>query len=176
VHSSLEAAIEASKQANVPAAEIARIIHSGPAKTSITYETRVPADMVEAIHSLPYFLATGVADRAFDWSHITIQKMQRPEIARLMGLVEYEPVPAGMRYEWNWGGTVTLVTRAGARYTSTVDAPRGSAPRGIEWADVDAKYHALIGGSGLSTAKQARVLEAVHDFRSVSTVLPSLHR
>ena len=64
LHSSLEAAIEASKQANVPAGEIARIIHSGPAKTSITYEPRVPTDMVEAIHSLPYFLATGVADRA----------------------------------------------------------------------------------------------------------------
>jgi 2-methylcitrate dehydratase PrpD len=176
LHSSLEAAIEASKQANVPAAEIARIIHSGPAKTSITYETRVPADMVEAIHSLPYFLATGVADRGFDWSHITVQKMQRPEIARLMGLVEYEPVPAGMRYAWNWGGSVTLITNAGGRYTSTVDAPRGSAPRGIEWADVDAKYRALIGDSGLPAPTQARLLEMLHDFTSVSGLLPLLHR
>ena len=176
LHSSLEAAIEASKQANVPAAEIARIIHSGPAKTSITYETRVPADMVEAIHSLPYFLATGVADRAFDWSHITVQKMQRPEIARLMGLVEYEPVPAGMRYAWNWGGSVTLATNAGGRFTSTVDAPRGSAPRGIEWADVDAKYRALIGDSGLPAPTQARLLEMLHDFTSVSGLLPLLHR
>ena len=176
LHSSLEAAIEASKQANLPAGEIARIIHSGPAKTSITYEPRVPADMVEAIHSLPYFLATGIADRTFDWSHITAQKMHRPEIARLVGLVEYEPVPAGMRYDWNWGGTVTLVTNAGARYTKTIDAPRGSAPRGIEWADVDAKYRALIGDSGLSAPKQARLSELLHDFSSVSALLQLLHR
>jgi 2-methylcitrate dehydratase PrpD len=133
--------------------------------------------MVEAIHSLPYFLATGAADRAFDWSHISVEKMRRPEIARLVGLVEYEPVPAGTRrYEWNWGGTVTLVTMAGARYTSTVDAPRGSGPRGIEWADVDAKYRALIGESGLTPAKQERLLELVHDFSSVSALVPLLHR
>jgi 2-methylcitrate dehydratase PrpD len=176
LHPSLEAAIEASKQASVPAAEIARIIHSGPPKTSITYEPRVPTDMVEAIHSLPYFLATGVADRAFDWSHITVEKMRRPEIARLVGLVEYAPVPDGTHYDWNWGGTVTLVTTTGRRYTSTVDAPRGSGPRGIEWADVDAKYRALIGESGLAVPKQARLLESIHDFSSVSVLLQSVRR
>jgi 2-methylcitrate dehydratase PrpD len=176
LHSSLDAAIQASKQANVPTGEIAKIIHSGPAKTSITYEPKMPADMVEAIHSLPYFLATGVADRTFDWSHITVQKMQRPEVARLVGLVEYEPVPAGTRYDWNWGGTVTLVTRSGNRYTSTVDAPRGSGPRGIEWSDVDTKYRALIGDSGLTAAQQARLLESVHAFSSVSALLPLLRR
>jgi len=176
LHSSLEAAITASTQANVPAGDISKIIHSGPMKTSITYEPRVPADMVEAIHSLPYFLATGVADRTFDWSHITPQKMRRPEIARLVALVEYEAVPEGMRYEWNWGGTVTLVTRSGARYTSTVDAPRGSGPRGIEWADVDAKYRALIGDSGLPVATQTRIRELIHDFSSVSPLVAALRR
>lgn len=140
LHSSLEAAIEASKQTND---EVVRIIHSGPPKTSITYEPRVPQDMVEAIHSLPYFLASGVADRTFDWSHITLEKMRRPEIARLIALVEYEPVDR--HYDWNWGGTVTLVTKSGTRHTHTVDAPRGSGPRGIEWADVDAKCRALMG-------------------------------
>jgi 2-methylcitrate dehydratase PrpD len=176
LHPSLEAAIEASKHANVPSTEIARIVHSGPPKTSITYEPAVPANMVEAIHSLPYFLATGVADRTFDWSHVTVEKMRRPEIARLVRLVEYEPVPAGTRYDWNWGGTVTLVTRTGARYTSTVDAPRGSGPRGIEWADVDAKYHALIGESGLPAAKQQGLLDAIHDFRNPSAVVSLLRR
>jgi len=176
LHPSLEAAIEASTQANVPSTEIAKIVHSGPPKTSITYEPAVPENMVEAIHSLPYFLATGVADRAFDWSHVTVEKMRRPEIARLVRLVEYEPVPAWTRYDWNWGGTVTLVTQTGARYTSMVDAPRGSGPRGIDWADVDAKYHALIGESGLPAAKQQGLLDAIHDFRSPSAVVSLLRR
>lgn len=176
LHSSLEAAIEASKQANVPVDQVARIVHSGPQKTSITYEPKVPADMVEAIHSLPYYLATGVADRAFDWSHITEPKMRRREIARLVGLVEYEPVAAGTRYDWNWGGTVTLVTTAGARITRTVDAPKGSGPRGIEWTDVDAKYRALIGESGLAAAKQARVLDGIHEFSNPGALLTLLRR
>jgi 2-methylcitrate dehydratase PrpD len=176
LHSSLEAAIQASTRANVPAGDIARIIHSGPVKTSITYQTAMPVDMVEAIHSLPYFLATGVADRGFDWSHLTPEKMHRPHVARLVGLTEYEPVPEATRYEWNWGGTVTVVTTRGARYTSTVDAPRGSAPRGIEWTDVDAKYHALIGESGLPAPKQTQLLELVHDFSSVSALQPLLRR
>jgi len=169
LHSSLDAAIQASKQANVPVADIARIIHSGPPKTSITYEPVVPKDMVEAIHSLPYFLATGVADRTFDWSHITLEKMRRPEIARLIALVEYEPVPASAHYDWNWGGTVTLVTKAGARFSSTVDAPRGSGPRGIEWADVDTKYRALIGDSGLPPSRQDRILSTVHGFEQAKS-------
>ena len=179
LHSSLDAAIQASKQANVPAIDIARIIHSGPPKTSITYEPVVPKDMVEAIHSLPYFLATGVADRTFDWSHITLEKMRRPEIARLIGVVEYEPVPASAHYDWNWGGTVTLVTKAGARFSSTVDAPRGSGPRGIEWADVDTKYRALIGDSGLPRSRQDRILSAVHGFeqaKSTSDLVRLLRR
>lgn len=176
LHSSLEAAIEASKQANVPVDQVARIVHSGPQKTSITYEPKVPVDMVEAIHSLPYYLATGVADRAFDWSHITDAKMRRPQIARLIGLVEYEPVPAGTRYEWNWGGTVTLVTTSGARVTKTVDAPKGSGPRGIEWTDVDAKYHALIGESGLSAAKQRPLLDSIHACRDIETVVRLFRR
>ena len=164
LHSSLDAAIQASKQANVSPAQIARIIHSGPPKTSITYEPVVPKDMVEAIHSLPYFLASGVADRDFDWSHITLEKMRRPEIARLVGLVEYEAVPPSAHYDWNWGGTVTLVTASGAKFSSTVDAPRGSGPRGIEWVDVDRKYRALIGDSGLAKARQDQILSLVHDF------------
>jgi 2-methylcitrate dehydratase PrpD len=174
LHSSLEAAIQASKQADVPAGEIARIIHSGPPKTSITYEPAMPKNMVEAIHSLPYFLATGVADRTFDWSHITIEKMRRPEIARLAGLVEYEAVPASAHYDWNWGGTVTLVTKSGARFSITVDAPRGSGPRGIEWAEVDAKYRALIGDSGLSESRREELLSRIHDFERGSNLADAI--
>jgi len=176
LHSSLDAAILASKEANVPSAEVARIIHSGPPKTSILYESRTPKDMIEAIHSLPYFLATGVADRTFDWSHITLEKMRRPEIARLVGLVEYEALPASAHYDWNWGGTVTLVTKSGARFSSTVDAPRGSGPRGIEWVDVDTKYRALIGESGLPVSRQTQILGLLHNFEQGQSVRDLVRR
>jgi 2-methylcitrate dehydratase PrpD len=108
-----------------------------------------------------------VADKDFSWVHITAEKIQRPVIARLIGLVEYDPAAPEIHYDWNWGGTVTIVTKSGARYTSTVDAPRGSGPRGIEWSDVDAKYRALIPDSGLPANRAEELLNMIHAFDQV---------
>jgi 2-methylcitrate dehydratase PrpD len=100
--------------------------------------------LIEAIHSLHYFLASAAADRDFSWVHATEAGIHNPVVARLIGLVEADPSPPAIRYEWGWGATVTLVTTSGARYTSTVDAPRASVPRGINWTDVDAEFRALM--------------------------------
>jgi 2-methylcitrate dehydratase PrpD len=87
-----------------------------------------------------------------------------------MGLVEPDPAPPTVHYDWSWGSTVTIVTNSGARFTSTVDAPRGSGPRGIEWSDVDAKYRALIPDSGLPSKRTEESVKAVHDFDQVKHV------
>jgi 2-methylcitrate dehydratase PrpD len=173
LHPSVEAAVNAARQADVPPEEVAKILLSGPQKGSITYSKRPPKDMIEAIHSLPYFVASAVADKDFSWVHITPEKIHRPVIARLIGLVEYDehdPAAAAVHYDWNWGGTVTIVTKSGARYTSTVDAPRGSGPRGIEWSDVDAKYRALLPDSGLPANRVEELLNMIHDFDQVKHV------
>jgi 2-methylcitrate dehydratase PrpD len=170
LHSSAEAAINAARQGNVQPEEVAKILVSGPSKTSVTYDTRPPKDMVEAIHSLAYFVATGVADRDFSWVHVTPEKIHNPVVARLIGLVEADPAPPSIHYDWNWGGTVTIVTKAGARYTSTVDAPKGSGPRGIEWSDVDTKYRALIPDSRLPAKRTEEILKTIHDFDQVKQV------
>ena len=170
LHSSMEAAANAAKQGNVRPEDVAKIILSGPPKTSITYVQRPPKDMVEAIHSLPYFAATAVADRDFSWIHVTPEKMHRPVIAQLISMVEYDQTPSAIHYDWNWGGTATIVTKSGARFTATVDAPRGSGPRGIEWSDVDTKYHALIPDSGLPAKRAGEILAQVHDFEAVKQV------
>jgi 2-methylcitrate dehydratase PrpD len=170
LHPSVEAAVNAARKANVPPEEVAKILLSGPQKGSITYSKQPPKDMIEAIHSLPYFVASAVADKDFSWVHATPEKIHRPVIARLIGLVEYDPAPAAVHYDWNWGGTVTIVTKSGARFTSTVDAPRGSGPRGIERSDVDAKYHALMPGSGLPSDRVEHLLNMIHDFDQVTHV------
>jgi hypothetical protein len=51
-----------------------------------------------------------------------------------------------------------------------VDVPRGSAPRGVEWADVDAKYRTLVPLSGLAPDKVEASLAVVHGFDTVKTV------
>ena len=170
LHPSVEAAVNAARQANVPPEDVSQILLSGPRKGSITYNKQPPKDMIEAIHSLPYFVASAVADKDFSWAHITPEKIHRPVVVRLIGLVESDPAPPTVHYDWNWGGTVTIVTKSGARYTSTVDAPRASGPRGIEWSDIDAKYRALMPDSGLPASRVEEILNMIHDFDQVKQI------
>ena len=165
----VEAAVNVVRQANVAPEEVARILVSGP-QVRVSAGSPAPKDMIEAIHSLAYFVASAVADRGFSWVHVTEAKIHRPVIAQLIGLVETDPAPPAVRYQWSWGATVTLVTKSGARFTSTVDAPRGSAPRGIEWADIDAKYRALMPESHLPMARSEEILKTIHEFERVKTV------
>ena len=84
--------------------------------------------------------------------------------------MRYPSAPPAVTYKWGWGGTVTIVTKSGARFTSTVDAPRGSAPRGIEWSDVDAKYRALMPDSKLPAKRIEESLSVIHGFEKVKNV------
>jgi 2-methylcitrate dehydratase PrpD len=111
-----------------------------------------------------------VADKDFSWIHVTPEKISSPVVARLIDIVEPDPAPSTVRYIWGWGGTVTVVTKSGARYTSTVDAPRGSGPRGIEWKDVDAKFRALMPDSGLAPKRIEQTLSVIRRFEELKTV------
>ena len=164
----VEAAVNAARKMNVPSEEVAKILVSGQNRT--VAGSRNPKDLVEAIHSLPYFLASAVADKDFSWIHATPAKIHSPIVARLMLLVDADPSPSSVRYDWGWGGTVTIVTKSGARFTSTVDAPKGSAPRGIDWSDVDAKYRALMPDSRLPAKRIEETLTVIHHFDQVKHV------
>jgi 2-methylcitrate dehydratase PrpD len=165
----VEAAVNAAREANVPPQQVARILVAGPNRTTIGGSRR-PKDLVEAIHSLPYFVASAVADKDFTWVHATEAKIFNPTVTQLMDLVEIDPMPPAVTYNWGWGGTVTIVTKSSARFTSTVDAPRGSAPRGIAWSDVDAKYRALMPDSKLSAQRIEESLRVIHSFEKVKNV------
>jgi 2-methylcitrate dehydratase PrpD len=160
-HPAVEAAVNAARQSNAPPEDVVKILVSGPQHRAIG-RGRPPKDLVEAIHSLHYFLASAVADKDFSWVHATPAKISNPAVARLIGIVESDPTPPPVHYEWSWGGTVTIVTKSGARFTSTVDAPRGSGPSGIEWSDVEAKYRALLPDSKLPAKRIEEILMTIH--------------
>ena len=161
--------MNAARQSNVAPDQVARILVSGQNRTDVGGSRR-PKDLVEAIHSLPYFVASAVADKEFTWVHATEAKIFNPVVTRLMQLVEVDPAPPAVKYNWSWGGSVTIVTTAGGRFTSTVDAPRGSGPRGIEWTDVDAKYRVLMPDSKLPAARSQEILGLVHGFERLKSV------
>ena len=48
-----------------------------------------------------------------------------------------------------------------------VDMPRGSNVGGVDWNDVDAKYHTLVPLCGLAVDKISASLEVVHNFEQV---------
>lgn len=166
LHCAVEAAINAAKAMPGPAEDVARILVAGP-QSELASSRRAPKNVVEAIHSLTYYLASAVADRNFTWSSADAKMIERPAVERLMTLVDKDPEPSQIHYEWPWSATVTLVDKSGARYASTVQAPRGSAPRGIEWDDIDAKYYALAPQSGLPSSRREQVLQQIHEFESV---------
>ncbi len=168
-HPAVEAAVNAARQSGVSSGEVAKILVSGPQIRAIG-RGRPPKDLIEAIHSLHYFIASAVADKDFSWVHATAEKIHNPEAARLIGLIESDPSPPAFHYDWSWGGSVTIVTKSGARYTSTVDAPRGSGPRGIEWSDVDGKYRALLPDSKLPAKRIEEIQNMIHGFDRLKKV------
>ena len=165
LHPAVEAAIDAARRSNAPAGDVARILVAGPQSELVGGGP--PKDTIQAIHSLTYYLASAVAEKDFTWRDAALERIQRPAVVRLMELVERDPSPSPVPFQWSWGATVTIVTRSGARFVSSVDAPKGSAPRGIEWTDIDAKFQALMPQSGLPTSRIEQALKLVHDFERV---------
>ena len=68
------------------------------------------------------------------------------------------------------GAVVTIKTKDGRSYTSTVYAPRGSGVRGIDWADVDKKFRILVGMTQLNPQKIEDSLNVIHELRDVQNV------
>jgi hypothetical protein len=58
----------------------------------------------------------------------------------------------------------------GRTYRSTVNAPIGSGPRGIQWSDVDHKYRTLMPESGLSQDRIEGALAAVKSLERAADV------
>lgn len=175
-HAAAEAAAEAARAGDVAPADVESIVVSGPRLIG----TRVfhPTDLIGMAHSLPYFVAAGIADRDFSWAHASPEKILDPTIGELQDKVRIdspaEQEPDLGRY---LGARVTIATRAGQRYTSTVKAPRGSGPRGIDWADVDTKYRTLTPMAKLKPEQIEASLRVIHGFdrvRAMSELLDLL--
>ena len=131
-----------------------------------------PRDLISAAHSVVYFVASAIADRGFGWEHATEAKMTDPVIAALQDKVVFDPNPAPLpdRFTHRHGGTVTITMNDGRTFTSTCTAPRGSGPRGVAWADVDAKYRRLVPRSGLSAQRLEASLHAIHHLDEATSV------
>lgn len=175
-HAIAEAAANAAILGNVDPREVETITISAAQMRDWRGKSH-PRDLIGAAHSVVYFVAAAVADRRFDWEHMTEQKMTDPLITNLQDKVHFDPDPAPLpdRFTHRHGGTVTIKTRSGDVFTNTCKAPRGSGPRGVEWADVDAKYRRLVALSGLASSAVDSSLEMIHGFEKQRTLARFSH-
>lgn len=171
-HAIAEAAIEAATAADLRPEQVRRVVISAPQLAVWHAQAVAPQDLVGAAHSVPYFVAAAVVHRHIDWDLLTPARMQDPAILALLPRVEFDPDPPPLtdRFPHRHGGTVTLERLDGSRVRRTCTAPRGAGARGIEWADVDAKYRRLAPVAGLSPAQVEESLELLHGFGRVRDV------
>jgi 2-methylcitrate dehydratase PrpD len=175
-HAVLEAAINASKEGNVDPNDVERIVVAGPRfRAQNSGWSAHPKDLAATIHSLPYYMAAGVADKEFTWEHVSEEKVRRPIIDALQERVSIDPDPQGMpALKWTWGGRVTIHTKSGATHAAVIDASRGSGPRGVPWEEIDYKYRALMPASGLSSERIEQSLDAIKRLDEAQSVSPLL--
>jgi 2-methylcitrate dehydratase PrpD len=168
-HALAEAAANAARAGNISPDEVETITLSRPGVTALSGPIH-PIDLIGMAHSPAYFLAAGVADRDFSWVHATEAKITDPVIHQLLDKVRVGAPPTEHVERYKRGATVTIRTKDGRTFSSTVYAPKGSGVRGIAWADVDAKYRTLVPKAPLRDRQVEESLHMIHDFRNVKHV------
>jgi 2-methylcitrate dehydratase PrpD len=170
-HATAEAAANAAIAGDVKPEEVETIFVSAPKYVTMP-GPKHPTDLIGMAHSPSYFIAAAVADREFGWRHATPEKVADPVIAALIDKIvtDQNPAPYPDRFPHHHGATVTIRLKDGRSYSDCVDFPRGSGPRGIDWADIDAKYRTLVPMSGLPAARMNASLEKIHGFERLDRV------
>jgi 2-methylcitrate dehydratase PrpD len=171
-HALAEAAAKAARDGSIAAAEIAEIVVSRPGMTRLGGPLH-PKDLIDMAHSPAYFTAAGAADRDFSWIHATPEKIADPAIHRLIDKIVVGPPPADPA-PYRQGATVTLRTHDGRSSTATVHLPKGSGALGIAWADIDAKYRALVPHAGVAPAGVEASLDLIRRLRGGGSVVADI--
>ena len=176
-HSLAEAAANAARAGQIAPDEVETIALSRPGFAALTGPIH-PTNLIDMAHSPAYFLAAGVADQAFSWSHATETKITDPVIHQLIDKVRVGTPPSQGVEQYKQGATVTIQTKDGRTFSSTVFAPKGSGALGIDWADVDAKYRSLVPRAQVSDQRVEGSLQVIHEFgnvKHVSELIDLLH-
>src|SRR5690606_14684173 len=161
-----EAASDAARIGDVDPAGIAEVFISSSVQWTKFKGAPHPRNLVDGAHSLYYFVAASIVDGRFSWQHMDESKMADPAIAALQDKIVFDPDPPPLpdRFPHRHGGTVIIRMNSGEEFRATCKSPRGSGPRGIDWAEVEDKYRALVPLAGLSSRRVAESLALIRAF------------
>jgi 2-methylcitrate dehydratase PrpD len=171
-HATAEAAADAARGHDIKPEDIDHVIISAAVQWTNFKGDPHPRNLVDAAHSLVYFVAAAIVDDGFDWQHMDPVKMADPNIAAVQDKVVFDPSPEPLpdRFPHRHGGTVTIRLKDDREFRSTCRAPRGSGPRGIEWADVDRKYRLLAPLAGLSVHQVESSLATIKNLQNIENL------
>ena len=131
-HATAEAASDAARLGKVDPQEIKEVFISSSVQWTKFKGEPHPRNLVDAAHSLYYFVAASIVDGRFTWRHMDESKMADPAMAALQDKVVFDPDPPPLpdRFPHRHGGTVIIRMNNGEAFCSTCKSPRGSGPRG----------------------------------------------
>ncbi len=171
-HATAEAARDAAIKGNVNPDDVANIEVSMARMKALSGPLH-PKDLIGVAHSMSFFIGCAIAERGYGWVHATdASKVDDPTINRLIDLitVDQNPTPYPDRFPHRHGSTVTITMKDGTKHSAHVDMPRGSNVGGVDWNDVDAKYHTLVPLSGMSADRINASLEVCHNFGDLKSM------
>lgn len=172
-HATAEAAADAAQLAgHLKPADIDKVVISAAVQWTNFKGDPHPRNLVDAAHSLVYFVAAAIVDGGFGWRHMDEHVMTDPVIGALQDKVEFDPDPAPLpdRFPHRHGGTVSIHMKNGQVFTSTCKAPRGSGPRGVEWLDIRDKYRQLVPLCGMSDGAVTESFACIRTFDDADAV------
>lgn len=171
-HATAEAAADAVRGQDLRLEQIDKVTISAAVQWTNFRGDPHPRNLVDAAHSLVYFVAASIVDGDFSWQHMDPVKMADPIIAAVQDKVVFDPSPEPLpdRFPHRHGGTVAIRLKDGRQFRSTCRAPRGSGPRGVEWADIDRKYRDLAPLAGLDGHQVEQSLATIKDLENIGNV------
>lgn len=171
-HATAEAAADAARAGQVRPEDIDRVVISAAVQWTSFKGKPHPRNLVDAAHSLVYFVAVSIVHGQFGWDAMTLDSMTDPIVARVQDKVVFDshPSPLPDRFPHRHGGGVTIVLNDGREFSSYCTAPRGSGPRDVSWDDVEAKFRRLVSMASLPHDRIEESLKQLRDFDGLARV------
>jgi len=161
----------------VRAQDIERVVISAAVQWTHFQGEPHPRNLVDAAHSIVYFVAAAIVDGGFGWDHMTLARMTDPVIAAVQDKVCFDPDPPPLpdRFPHRHGGSVAIHMKDGTVHRATCRAPRGSGPRGVRWSEVADKFTRLFPLGGLPAQATQTCLDLVRHLEQDDAVTQLIH-
>ena len=126
------------------------------------FNTKRPANIVEAQLCIPYTVAVALLDGAASAKQFTAARL---DDERLMALADKVDVCAAaeftVNYPLNWGCKLTLSTKDGRKYQKTIINAKGDSANPLSGADLESKFKSLTKGI-VTYKKQQEIIDFIY--------------